>query len=506
MSIVNKKVVKQEEEAHLNWYGNKAYFIKDPILNLKLASASCFFGEPMYYHKDSQIPNNNIDYTNYPLDLISPIEWRSMTPKQMMESAIDKALDYDPEITLKWASTLRNEENIRLTPQIILIRAANHPKVRGTGLIRKYAPFILKRADEPSNGLAYQFSEFSKVIPNSIKRAYADYLSNLGEYSLAKYKLEGHEVNLFDVVNLVHPKSEAIHKLMNGKLSLNNELQTWESFISTYGSTKENWTNAIHLMGHMALLRNLRNLLEAGVDPNLFIGKLIETTLEGKQLPFRYYSAYKAIEKFAPKNLIEALEICLLKSMDQLPRFPGKTLIMVDNSGSMQDTMTSSMGTFSMREIANLTAILTSMNCEDATIVPFGNIFKKFSSNLNNSIFRKVNELDSLGLTCGGGTVIIENLQKLLNEGSWDRIFIYSDMQAGYESHTINYKNSVPAQVKNYHELYPNAMFYFVQMGGYQDTLIPEYFDKVFLLGGWSDSVLKFASTMEKLFLGKGDF
>lgn len=42
------------------------------------------------------------------------------------------------------AIRLRNEENIHATPQVIMVRAANGDKVRGTGLIRKYALEIMK--------------------------------------------------------------------------------------------------------------------------------------------------------------------------------------------------------------------------------------------------------------------------------------------------------------------------------------------------------------------------
>ncbi len=46
---------------------------------------------------------------------------------EALESVIDKALDECIEGTLNVAVALRNDDNIRTTPQVILVRAANHP-------------------------------------------------------------------------------------------------------------------------------------------------------------------------------------------------------------------------------------------------------------------------------------------------------------------------------------------------------------------------------------------
>ena len=83
--------------------------------------------------------------------------------------------------------------------------------------------------------------------------------------------------------------------------------KSWEAIISEKGSTKKAWTEALEKMGHMALLRNLRNLLEKGIDPSEFVGKLIEGAKDGKQLPFRYYSAYRALQEAGMKHPVVAI-------------------------------------------------------------------------------------------------------------------------------------------------------------------------------------------------------
>ena len=181
----------------------------------------------------------------------------------MIVKAIDAALEADPERTLALARKLRQLDHIRTTPQVILVRAAHHKKVKGTNMVSSYGPDILQRPDELAIQLAYHLEAYGKdtPVPNSLKRLWRKKLASLTEYQLAKYKLEDKEVKLVDVVNLVHPKSEAIGKLVRGKLK---NTETWEAIISSKGSTKEAWEEALEHMGHMALLRNIRNLHEKG--------------------------------------------------------------------------------------------------------------------------------------------------------------------------------------------------------------------------------------------------
>ena len=93
-----------------------------------------------------------------------------MSSRNIVEKCIDECLDADVEKTLQLASKLRNEDFMRATPQVILVRAACHPKSKGTNLVRKYASEICKRGDEPAAGLAYFFDAYGRgKLPNSQK-------------------------------------------------------------------------------------------------------------------------------------------------------------------------------------------------------------------------------------------------------------------------------------------------------------------------------------------------
>ena len=95
----------------------------------------------------------------------------------------------------------------------------------------------------------------------------------------------------------------------------------------------------------------------------------------------------------------------------------------------------------------------------------------------------------------------------------WDNIFVYSDMQAGhgglYGQNSKDYKDyiingsyiDVAKLIKEYrNKVNPNVMIYLVQTAGYQDTLVPEFYDKTFIIGGWSTGILNFAKEMESIF------
>lgn len=528
MSFINRvKPERRTADAHLNWMGGPSYFLKNPLATLRMAASSCFFGEPMYYQEDradrrarrqsemqrrSQLAEADLASLRATLNAVDPQEWRGLTPAQVMERTIDAALNHDPEKTLQEAVRLRREEHIRTTPQVILVRAANHKQVKGTGLITRYAPDILGRADELSVGLAYQLATYGRPVPNSLKKAWKAKLERLDAYQLAKYRMESRLVKTTDVVSMVHAKGEAIDRLMQDSLTTTGE--TWEAIISAEGSTRETWEKALEQMGHMALLRNLRNLLEKGVDPERFVVKLIEGAPTGKQLPFRYYSAYKAVEALAPKAIKEALEICLRVSLGNLPSFSGRVMSLCDNSGSAWGTTTSSMGKMHIAEIANLTGVITGKVAQEGYVGVFGDRLEILPVVRKNPTFTQVEQASKVGRGVGGGTengVWLFWDQAIRQKQHWDHVFVYSDMQAGhgglYGTNPKAYRDylwsgkgnyiDVPKLIATYRkQVNPEVMVYLVQVAGYADTIMPEFYDRTYILGGWGDGLLRFAAQM----------
>ena len=546
MSTINTKKVSMSKgnvgiatlsgagEAHMNFMGGTSYDIHSPILRLICMSASCFFGEPMYYKgkraetkKDASgrrvIRNTGVSHNSLTdttrkrlrkmLNAVDDYEWRNLSPAAGMEKAIDEALDFDPEVTLQWAVTLRREEHIRTTPQVILIRAANHPKVRGTGLVRKYASQITGRMDEPAVQLAYQLSTYGKPIPNAMRRAWRDILSGASEYQLAKYRMEDRVVKTVDVANLSMGKGfygydSPIGKLMRQELVLGDQIKTWESIRSAGGS----WEEAVEVMGHMALLRNIRNLREAEVPPALWLKKLVATAEKGQQLPFRYLSAMIA-NKDASGPVLDAIEECLEISVGNLPKLEGRSLVLTDNSGSTRGTPVSQLSSRSVAQIGNLMGVLTGRIADDGVVGIFGDRLKYVPIRKKASVLEQALTIDEAGRHVGGGTengVWIALSNAINNKEHWDNIFVYSDQQAGHgglygirEKDYANYRweggryIDVAMLVSEYRaKVNPKVNVFLVQIAGYEDVLIPEFYERTYIIGGWSASIFNFAKLM----------
>ena len=527
---INQTKPKGATPDHLNYMGGHAWDVNDPISNLRLAAASCFFGEPQYYVEASStkrarpaISGHTYGYGRYSepphrsyldamLESIDPTEWRGLGAKERMESAIDSALVFDVEKTLQVAADLRNLDNIRTTPQVILVRAANFKGAKGTGLVVKYAPQIIRRADEPSVQMAYQLATYGKPIPNQLKKAWANYLSRQTAYSLAKYRMESRTVKTVDVANISHPGSPVVNDLVRGTLTTP---ETWETKVSAGGS----WDDAFESMGHMALLRNLRNLIQkSDVDQGEIAVKLLLGAPDGKQLPFRYWSAYQSIKDHGVKPvLLEAVEDSLRQSCSRLA-FPGRVMSLCDNSGSAWGTVTSEWGSVHVAEIANLTAVLTAFASEHGEVGVFGDRLETFTVSHRSSVFDALEKANKLGRGnprfddgVGGATengIWLFWDDAIRNKTVYDAVFVYSDMQAGhgglYGDNPVAYRDyvwpssprhiDVPKLINKYHStVNPNVQVFLVQVAGYQDTIVPDHYRNTHILGGWSDGILRYA-------------
>jgi hypothetical protein len=523
-----KLEAKTAADAHENFMGGTSFDVTDPILRLRCMAASSFFGEPQYYRPDvtggeekkagrrrlavldtlfsrrgglGKHERNNLQRSlGIELnDAIPASVAMGLTSAKMMENTIDEALTHNAIAALDLAVSLRREDNIRVTPQVIVVRAANLKALKGSGLIRRYARAVMQRPDEPATQLAYQRAAYGDApIPNGLKRAWRDFLAEATEYGLAKYRLEGRSVKTVDVVNLAHPASAAVNKLVTGELKLGSEgLETWES----KRSAGESWEAAIPVMGHMALLRNIRNFEEGGVSPALWTDRFIGTAATGKQLPFRYFSAYREVEKVTKNGrVLDAIEEAMEKSLSNLPSLPGRSLVLTDNSGSATGTMTSSMGSVAMSTIGNLMGILTArISAGGGDLGVFGDRLKMVPIRQKASVLEQLKQADHLGKEVGASTehgIWLAFDQITREKEAYDNIFVYSDMQAGhgglygdskgYKDFVWSGRNIDVAKLARRYRNQVNSKvnIFLVQIAGYDDTIIPEYYDRTFIIGG----------------------
>jgi len=270
---------------------------------------------------------------------------------------------------------------------------------------------------------------------------------------------------------------------------------------------------------YMAMLRNLRNIIEVGVDDD-HLHKVAEAVkyrpaiLNSRQFPFRFLQAYNAIKDIAPPYFLDSIEEALEISLENLPTFKGKTMSLCDNSGSATGTTTSVMGTMQVSAIANLSAVITGKVSEEGWLGVFGDNLAMTPVRKKSSIFDQVNAANTKGESIGPSTengIWLFWRDALENSKWWDNIFIYSDMQAGhgglYGLHPEEYRDylwrgssksiDVAKLINKYRsKVNPNVNVFLCQVSGYQDTIVPEFYNRVYIMGGWSTGILNFAHKM----------
>lgn len=525
-----------------NYMGGVSYEV-NPLDTLKMVSASSIFGEPQYYRhgefaEKAQDGIFMIDRLFRAYSVLDTKKFNDKKTSEVMEMVIDEALDYDFGATLEWARELRKTYNMRLNPQIIMVRAAIHPgrvefNEKNPGVFSTINNEVMSRADEPASQLTYYlFRKGSKNnVPNILKRSWAKKIESLKPYNMNKYKNSG--VGMIDVIRVSHAKGKLVNELMRtGSIEVPEESQTWETMRSAGKSWKE-ILGTIKL-GHMALLRNLRNIFKEIEDADMcheILDELKAGVTNGKQFPFRYWTAMKQIENcndvHCRPQILAALEDCMDIACDNMPKLKGKTMCLSDNSGSAWGSFNSEYGSVTVAEIDNLSAIITAKNSDEGYVGKFGDRLQVIPVSQRAGVLATQKDVcsDARG-PVGGSTengIWLFFKEAINKKEHWDNIFIYSDQQAGHGG----LYGTVPSQAEyskmgygvdssgrcGFNPKYvdvaklideyrrkvnPNVNVFSVQTAGYNNVVVPEYGYRTNLLYGWTGKELLFADTMIK--------
>lgn len=253
----------------------------------------------------------------------------------------------------------REKFNLRHVPLLLLCALIE----RGRGQERSVSDVIamvIQRADEMGELLALYWSDKKNkhMIPAQMRKGLARALPKFNEYQLAKYDHVG-AVKLRDVLRLARPTPANAEQAALWKRAVKRELvtpDTWEVALSGGADKKETFERLISegQLGYLALLRNLRNMAQAGCDPDL-VKQAIIARKGGAQrvFPFRYVAAARAAPQFEP-----ALDQALCEAIAEMPILPGKTFVLVDVSGSMNDKLSGKSDMTRMDAAAALAAIV----------------------------------------------------------------------------------------------------------------------------------------------------
>lgn len=423
-----------------------------------------------------------------------------------------------PEFVARLAVYTRTRMNLRSIPLLLLVELAKIHN--GDDLVARAVEKTVLRADEimellmcyqwrnPSADPRKKLGHLSRQIQNGLQRAF----NRFDEYQFAKYDRSGLEVKLRDALFLVHPKAKDERQQQLFNKIANRELEipyTWETELSALGQQKfesdeqrqaafrDKWEELIdsHKLGYMALMRNLRNMLQSDVSlPQMMdvAARLsnAEQVATSKQLPFRYLSAYREIEKVNSAHttmLMNALETAVQCSAANIEGIDENTRVLLasDVSGSMW-TPVSARSTVQNYDIGLLLSMLLRSRCKEVVAGIFGDSWKVVNMP-NNNILMATQQLHSMAGQVGYSTNGYKVIDWLIsNKMAMDKVMMFTDMQmwdsSGRDQH-------FEKSWKKYKAMCPEAKMYLFDLSGYGQLPLRMVEPDVYLIAGWSDRI-----------------
>jgi hypothetical protein len=429
----------------------------------------------------------------------------------------------DPEFVAKLAVYVREKMYLRTLPLVLSVELA---KVHsGDNLVSRAVERVIQRVDELTEILAYyQFSNNRKDVKKlsklskQIRLGIANAFNKFDSYQFSKYNRDN-EIKLKDALFISHPfpkdnKQENIFKkIVDDTLEVP---YTWEVELSRLGQQKfdteeakaeavsKKWEELIasNKLGYMATLRNLRNILDAKVS-TIYIEKVCQylsnakAVRNSKQLPFRFFSAYRELEGNASKHtdkILFALEEAVKISIENIPTLNGDVLIACDVSGSMQ-TPISAKSKVERYDIGLLLGQLLRLKCENNILGIFGDTFKvkrTTSKELLSNTMRLHDIEGEVGYSTNG-YLVIDWLIK--NKVVMDKVIMFTDCQM-WDSRYGNTQNFADYW-RTYKQIAPKAKLILFDMAGYGNTPIDTKTNDVYLIAGWSDKIFDMIEAYE---------
>lgn len=337
----------------------------------------------------------------------------------------------------------RSQMNLRHAPLWLIAGLARAGQI--AALAPADYPSVVRRADEMGELLAMLWKDGKRPIPAAMKKGLALAFGQFDAYQLAKYD-RATSVRLRDVLRLVHPKPKDDEQAAMWKALIAGELpapDTWEVALSGGADKAEAFTRLISegRLGYMALIRNLRKMAEVGVDADLVKAAIIARKGARFVLPFRYIAAARAAPQFEP-----ALDEALCAAVEDMPVMPGKTVVLVDVSGSM-DTKLSAKSDMTRIDAA---CALASIIHGDVRVFSFSNSLVEVPPR------RGMAGVDAIRRSQPhGGTYLGRAIREINAKVVYDRLIVVTDEQShdavggprdgsrGYLINVASYRNGV---------------------------------------------------------------
>lgn len=330
---------------------------------------------------------------------------------------IDLCGKVKPEVIAAIAVEARHTANLRHVPLLLLCALAKHGNGR---LVSETVEKVITRADELAELLAIYWRNGKAPLSKGLKRGLASAFLKFDEYALAKYNRDG-AVKLRDVLFLSHAKPDTPERDALWKRLINGDLvtpDTWEIALSGGADKKEAFERLLREgnLGYLALLRNLRNMMQAGCDRDLVRSAIVAKKGAHRVLPFRYVAAARACPELEPD-----IDTALCQMIATMPRLSGTTFVLVDVSGSM-DKKLSAKSDMTRRDVASS---LASIINGDLRVFSFSNAVFEVPARRGMAGIDAIARSQPHGGTALGGAVARMNVMR-----GHDRLIVITDEQS----------------------------------------------------------------------------
>ena len=361
----------------------------------------------------------------------------------------------------------REKMKLRHAPLLLVREMARHATHRG--LVAETLAQVIQRADELAEFVAIYWKDGRVPLSAQVKRGLAAAFPKFDAYALAKYD-RGGPIKLRDVLFLAHAKprdeaqAEVWKRLIAGELTAPD---TWEVALSSGANKRAAWERLLReqKLGALALLRNLRNVREAGVDETLVLAAL-GSMGTGRVLPFRFLAA----ARYAPQ-WEGALEQAMLKCVAEREKLAGKTIVLVDVSGSMTAPL-SHRSEMQRTDAAYGLAVLLREIGEKVAVFSFSDSLVEVAARRGFALRDAIDASQRHTSTQLGHAV-----DELNRKHGYDRLIVISDEQA---------HDSVPS---------PRGKGYVINVASYKNGV---GYGKWTHIDGWSESVVEYIRTLEQ--------
>lgn len=407
--------------------------------------------------------------------------------------------EVNPELACKAAVYARQVAGMRSISHVLTAEIA--PYISGTSYAREFYNAVIRRPDDMIEILSYGKSNNwgYKSLPKAMERGFKDALGKFDEYQIAKWRKQGNNISLLNIVHLVHPvPNDTLNKLYKNRLRARN---TRESMLADTGviedrknlssveikeikaeKLKDGWKALIleNKIAYKALTGSLVKIVNEAPELTNEVCEIIKDyNLIKKSLimPSEIIVAYEQVFKIntsKARQVLSALDLALNYSVENAPKFNGETLVVLDESGSMN-------GKPSLIGSLFASVLCKANGCDLMTFA-------------NNARYRTYNPSDSVktiadSIKFSGGGTNFHSIFNTLNK-AYDRIIILSDMQGwvGYYAPTDKFKSYC-------YKYKVNPYIYSWDLNGYGTTQFPS--SKIFTLAGFNNNVFDIMKNLE---------